>query len=169
MEKHERLNDLRKGKLPEGFYKKYSKLSELILQISHHNVNVRLDSKNLITSIENELLQLENIPYTKKSRNRFYSDDINEKSYLFDFQLVDLNLTEKINAIVSSNKLFIFPFQSKKALYAYDLIESTMNYTIRDSIIELNIEHPLMNNCKLKSIYNDDSWEFVKNLTGRNL
>ena len=169
MEKHERLNDLRKGKLPECFVQKYSKLSELILQLSHHNVNVRLDCKNLIKSIENELLQLENIPLIKKSRNRFYSDDINEKSYIFDFQLIDLNLTEQINAIVSSNKLLIFPVQSKKALYTYDLIESTMNYTIKDSIIELNIEHPIMNNCLLKSIYNDDSWEFIKNITGRNL
>ncbi len=111
MEKRERLNEIRKGKLPEEFVNKYNSLSSLIIRTTHQNICERPDAAELMEWIKDEIFYLQNeyVIITKKGSRltRSNSDDLTlEQDYLvidvndnegFDSTMVDSELTKSIS------------------------------------------------------------------------
>jgi hypothetical protein len=87
MEKREKLAEIRNGKVPEEFIKKYQSLSSLILATTNSNIKERPDAGVLLECIDEEIQCLQQdfviITNNTRGRTRSYSDDMTEISYLF--------------------------------------------------------------------------------------
>jgi hypothetical protein len=100
MEKRERLNDIRNGKLPEEFIQKYQSLSSLILRITNTDFSERPDATELIDYINDEIFSTENdfVIIAKKNngrRTRFNSDDLTIE---YDYLVIDVNYSDRLDS-----------------------------------------------------------------------
>jgi hypothetical protein len=91
MEKRERLNELRKGKLPLEFINKYKGISRIILKAIDSGIYNRPNASELVEAIEDEIFSLENdyviIPTYRKCK----SDVIVDEFVLIENENLDLS------------------------------------------------------------------------------
>jgi hypothetical protein len=146
MEKRERLNELRKGKLPEGLLDRYRGISELILRMTNSDASKRPSAKCVLSIVEFEIDEISAEKSPK--RNRFFSDDVKDRK-IRDFEVVEWN------HIVMNNPKYVLPTNLKTITDSYQLIESTIAFTLREMICE---EENGQN-----YIFKEDSWEHVGN------
>jgi hypothetical protein len=160
MEKRERLNELRKGKLPENFVDNFKSLSWLILSMTDNDPSKRPSAKSVVILLE---IEIERLCADKSSpkRNRFFSDDVKDRKYKdFEMELKPIaNEFKNYSKFVNATHL--------KCTNCSNLIESTVDFSLED-VFEENVRQTMLN-CFLKSVYNEDSWELIggKNIDGK--
>ena len=144
MEKREKLTEIRNGKLPEEFVKKYKSLSSLILTCTNTNITERPDAGVLMECINEEILCLQDdiVIIARKNtrgRTRSYSDDMTEIGYL------------------------LIEFSDYSARYDSTMMDSDFTRSI--SVEEPNESYESEYECLSDSYFLDYSWHYI---TGKN-
>jgi len=181
MEKHQLFKDLKNNILPKSYHISYLKsICDLVLSMVNKSPEKRPTIKTLKKCILNIIEELENpsdlgscSSLKLKKRERINSEDIN-KIKPFEFKMIFINAEEPKSAYnedqllirylkVINDKLLIFNARdSSKASLVYNLSESEFTSTNFDNRVEIEIEHPYLNNIKLIKEINQDVNEFLE-------
>lgn len=179
MEKHERFRELKNGKLPEAFQRLQRNLSQLIVDMTDKSPSKRPETKYILNAIKEEINDIDNFNkvfnspakegLSQQKRNRFFSEEISHiKSYEFIMTFLAAELDESPRRVfvkIVADKLLILPNkQSSKAMYVYDLTESEITNKNTNSEIQIVIDHPYLNKCKLTNESDNDSLEFLESI-----
>jgi hypothetical protein len=153
MEKRERLNELRKGKLPENLLESYKGISELILRMTNSNPSKRPSARMVLSSLEfeNEEISSEKSP----KRNRFFSDDVKDNRFK-DFEIVEFG------PVIAKNMRLVIPANMKTVTNSYQIVESTFAFSVQEMVYEDDFVQTNFNGL-LGNVNNEDSWEHIGN------
>jgi len=173
MEKHERFRDLKNNKIPENLNNLYKNLAHLITSMTDKSPSRRPETKYILNTIQDEIKELENVGNNNQSnlikkRKRFLSEELSQiKSYEFFMIFEDSeDHPQRIFIKIIADKMLILPSKiSSKAIYIYDLFECEISHCIKDTQIEIVVDHPYLNKCILSNEWNCNSKEFYESIS----